>query len=339
MFLFKSFFLLTMLVTNISFSWSQDSLHHFDDSFFHAQRFAHRGGYAVGPENTVKTILYNINHGVSAVEIDVQLTRDNKLVVFHDDSISRVLNTDIKASPGELTLAEIQNYPLRDSSQGIQYLCSLEELIDTLSILVPMHAIHDFLLEVDFKVKGEETKVGVDELTRITQHYVSEIGEQLYQYFFVSSFYPGVLREIRSYDEQINLAFAVHNNPLEHKLKARMAILFAPIILRKYGAIIIEPNLCRVGPRFVKKYKRKGFLINTYTVNTECEKRRIEKFNIAYTTNCPAGFCAHDSSGLVQKNKKVCKQCSNQVVTSEKKKQADAEEEIKMTEEKLEGMK
>jgi glycerophosphoryl diester phosphodiesterase len=290
--------------------FGQETLVHFTPDFFHKQRFAHRGGYASGPENTIHTILYNINHGVSAVEIDVQLTKDNQLVVFHDDSISRVLATDRKASPRELSLAEIQQYPLRDRSQGIQYVCSLEQLIDTLSVLVPMHAIQDFLLEVDFKVKGGETKVGVKELMRITQHYVANIGEQLYQYFFVSSFYPGVLKEIRVHDKKMKLAFAVHDSPLEQKLKARIAIVFAPVIMRKYGASIIEPNLCMVGSRFVKKYKRKGFLVNTYTVNTTCEKSQIEQFEIAFTTNCPIGFCAHDSSGQIQKNKRVCKQCN-----------------------------
>ena len=79
----------TFFFTLLGFALSlgQETTDHFSHDFFEKQRFAHRGGYANGPENTIETILDNINHGVGAIEIDVEMTKDQKLVIFHDATI------------------------------------------------------------------------------------------------------------------------------------------------------------------------------------------------------------------------------------------------------------
>jgi hypothetical protein len=73
---------------------------------------------------------------------------------------------------------------------------------------------------------------------------------------------------------------------------------------------IIEPNICMINDRFVKKWHKKGILINAYTANTKCEKKYLENFKIAYTTNCPIGSCEPDPSDQIGKPKKWCKKCN-----------------------------
>lgn len=50
---------------------------------------AHRGASAVAPESTRAAIEEAIRAGADMVELDVQLTRDGRLVVFHDDRLER----------------------------------------------------------------------------------------------------------------------------------------------------------------------------------------------------------------------------------------------------------
>ena len=137
---------------------------HFTHEVFNQLEFAHRGGYANGPENTLQTILKNINNGVKAVEVDVQMTRDSQLVLFHDKTINRVLASDKETFVTDLSLAELKAIPLRDASQGIQFICTLSELVDTLAVLIPKLGKKDFILELDFKPSGEQTVPAIMEL-------------------------------------------------------------------------------------------------------------------------------------------------------------------------------
>ena len=55
---------------------------------------AHRGIYnnLNIPENSMKSFKRAINSNVS-IELDIHLTKDNKLVVFHDDNLIRMTGT------------------------------------------------------------------------------------------------------------------------------------------------------------------------------------------------------------------------------------------------------
>lgn len=289
-------------------AFTQERLDHFAPDFFEQQRFAHRGGYANGPENTIETILYNINNGVGAIEIDVELTKDNQLVIFHDATIERVLQMDEARSVQEMTLAEITAIPLRDQSQGKQYVASLKALIDTLTVLIPTKEI-DFILEIDFKPHGDAGIIGVNKLMEILNEEVDNFGPGLYNYFFVSTFYPDVLKLLREKDPLVKTALGVNNTPDSGVFLARLAILFSPIFIKNNGASIIEPNMCMVTPRYVEKWHKRGVMINAYTANTACEKEYLEQFDMAYTTNCPTGTCIPDISDQIGKPKKWCKGC------------------------------
>ena len=49
--------------------------------------FAHRGAPKLKHENTIKSINKAISIGCDAVEIDIQLSQDNQIILFHDDYI------------------------------------------------------------------------------------------------------------------------------------------------------------------------------------------------------------------------------------------------------------
>lgn len=51
--------------------------------------FAHRGGCALGPENTVAAFDLGLAAGADGLELDVHLSRDGIPVVHHDDTLDR----------------------------------------------------------------------------------------------------------------------------------------------------------------------------------------------------------------------------------------------------------
>lgn len=61
-------------------------------SFFRAPRplvFAHRGGSALAPENTIDAFDNGIRLGADGLELDVHLSRDGVVVVHHDRTLDR----------------------------------------------------------------------------------------------------------------------------------------------------------------------------------------------------------------------------------------------------------
>lgn len=66
----------------------------------------HRGSPDVCPENTLPSFLKAIETGVDAIEFDVRKTKDNKLIVIHDESVERTTNG--RGLVRELTLEQIK---------------------------------------------------------------------------------------------------------------------------------------------------------------------------------------------------------------------------------------
>ncbi len=68
--------------------------------------FAHRGGSALAPENTLPAYERGLALGADALELDIHYTRDGEIVVFHDDTLERTTNGSGPISA--LTLDEVR---------------------------------------------------------------------------------------------------------------------------------------------------------------------------------------------------------------------------------------
>jgi glycerophosphoryl diester phosphodiesterase len=66
----------------------------------------HRGAMGTAPENTMASFKQAVELGVEAIELDVHLSKDGKLVVIHDETVDRT--TDGTGEVAELTLAELK---------------------------------------------------------------------------------------------------------------------------------------------------------------------------------------------------------------------------------------
>jgi glycerophosphoryl diester phosphodiesterase len=69
-------------------------------------KFGHRGSTVSEPENTIPSFLKAIFDGCNAIELDIHMTKDNHLVVIHDDRLERT--TDGIGFIENHTLAELK---------------------------------------------------------------------------------------------------------------------------------------------------------------------------------------------------------------------------------------
>ncbi len=67
---------------------------------------AHRGGSLEAPENTLAAVKHGIEVGSDWQEIDVQLSKDQRVVVMHDDTLDRTTNGS--GPVGEVLAVDLQ---------------------------------------------------------------------------------------------------------------------------------------------------------------------------------------------------------------------------------------
>jgi glycerophosphoryl diester phosphodiesterase len=58
------------------------------------QIIAHRGASELAPENTIAAFQKAIDDGAEGIEFDIQLSKDNIPMVFHDDDLKRIAGRD-----------------------------------------------------------------------------------------------------------------------------------------------------------------------------------------------------------------------------------------------------
>src|SRR5438552_11777233 len=73
----------------------------------HIQRVAHRGGSSLAPENTLAAFRNALTLPVDAVELDVQMSHDGQLTVFHDNTVERL--TDGEGNILDLDFATLRS--------------------------------------------------------------------------------------------------------------------------------------------------------------------------------------------------------------------------------------
>ncbi len=101
---------------------------------FEEHLVAHRGLFdnRTVPENSIPAFQRAVNEGY-AIELDVQLTTDNELVVFHDDTLTRMCSDDRKIY--EISYEEASKLRLLDTNERIPL---FRDVLDVIGGKVPL---------------------------------------------------------------------------------------------------------------------------------------------------------------------------------------------------------
>lgn len=104
---------------------------------------AHRGYRKVAPENSLKAIKQAINNNIDFIEIDVRMSKDNKLVLMHNSKVDATTNGKGKVS--EMTLEELKNlYLFFNGYQTSEKIPTLTEAL--------MEARGKIYVDIDMKI-------------------------------------------------------------------------------------------------------------------------------------------------------------------------------------------
>lgn len=99
-----------------------------DATPFLGKEYAHRGLHTKTiPENSLRAFEGAVERGLG-IELDIQLSADNEVVVFHDFTLNRVAGLDKKVK--ELTAEELAKLSLCGQGDGVPTLKQVLELVD-----------------------------------------------------------------------------------------------------------------------------------------------------------------------------------------------------------------
>lgn len=215
---------------------------------------AHRGLHDKDhPENSLSAFGKAIDEGYP-IELDVQMIADGTIVVFHDESLSRLTDNDgyIKF----LNKSDLDILFLKDSKEKIP---TLEEVLEFVDGKVPL------LIEIKNQGKvGELEKKVID----LLKNYKGE--------FAVQSFNPYVLEYFSKHAPEIK------RGQLAGFFKGEKLAYFKKFLLKRmaFNKNISEPHFISYDAttlpnRFVKKYKNLPLL--AWTVRSKEDYLKVVK--------------------------------------------------------------
>lgn len=228
------------------------------DNFLVKNKIAHRGLFDNEkiPENSIKSFKGAIKKGY-VIEFDVHLTKDKKIVVFHDMELDRMTK---KTGPiKELTLSELQKIKLLDTNYTIP---SLDEVLDVINGKVPI------LIEIKYDVKGFELpKLLLEKL----KTYNGEVA--------IQSFDPFCVSYIRFHAKEYLRGLLVGS--FKNKVKN---IFINNLILLPFDIFISKPDFLAVDKKLyknkrIKNFKKKKNVIAWTMKSKEDIKKYKDKFD------------------------------------------------------------
>lgn len=124
---------------------------------------AHRGAMQSHPENTVAAFKEAIRLGVQMIEFDVRLTKDNELIIMHDETVNRTTNGS--GLVNELTLSDLRKLDAGSWKSKIFAGEKVPTLKETLQIM-PQNIWLNIHLKGKKKLGIETTKLIISEKRR-----------------------------------------------------------------------------------------------------------------------------------------------------------------------------
>ncbi len=140
--------------------------------------FGHRGNSALAPENTLKAFELAHRDGAHGIELDVQLTADNAVVVTHDFTLERV-------SSGSGPVAAKTLAQLKELDFGGEKIPTLDEVLDFIT---------GTELRLNIEIKSVPYMYDT-ELTRLAAEKITSFG--LTDRIIVSSFDHSILPAVK----------------------------------------------------------------------------------------------------------------------------------------------
>ncbi len=227
---------------------------------------AHRGGAALGPENSVLAFRQALALGVDALELDVHLSADGEVVVLHDATLDRT--TTGRGPVREATSAALASLRLRTRDGHVT-----DERIPTLAQVLDLAAPARVAILPEIKVAADGRPYpGIEEKV------LGLIGTRgLLARATVQAFAPETIRRVRALAPGVRTMLLVGRARMNHERVApAMAVQWA----LDSGATDLGIDHRLVDRSVVDAARKASVRLAVWTVNDETDMRRMIELGV-----------------------------------------------------------
>lgn len=224
---------------------------------------AHRGASAQAPESTAAAIRQALACRAQMIELDVQMTRDKRLVVFHDDRIDRT--TDARGALATWRypdLARLDAGAWFDARFAGQRILLVSQALG----LIPRAC------RINLEIKRtRQRRFIIDQLI----HRL--VAARAMRRVLLSSFDPEALRHSKRQAPHLARALLCRNRPADH----------IPLAL-ELNCIALHPHVSTITPSLLETIHRAGLRVHVWTVDRLDVARRLAGWGVdGVFTNAP----------------------------------------------------
>lgn len=230
--------------------------------------FAHRGGRALGPENTLVSLDIGFAAGADGAEFDVQLTADGHVVVMHDVTLERTTN-------GSGPVAGRTAAELRDLDATRRYGIDLEHVwsgerggVPTLDVVLARYPGRPLIIEM----KGENPALGQAVVDAVRRANAADR-------VCLGSFSAAVLGAARRAAPEIATS-ASREESLRALQRSWLYLSPGAVAYRAFQVPERAGRIRVVSRRFVRAVHRSRCAVQVWTVNEEVDMRRLLAYGV-----------------------------------------------------------
>ncbi len=227
--------------------------------------WAHRGASGYAPENTLAAFQKAVDLGADGVELDIQLTKDDQIVVIHDEMIDRT--SDGKGWVKDYTLEELRAFNYNRTKPEYKH-ADIPTMREVFELLKPTGLFINI-----------EIKTGVVFYEKIEEKILALAKEMgMEDRVCYSSFNHYTVTRIHELKPDAEVGFLYADGPID-----------MPSYGVKHGVNALHPALYNLQyDGFVKECKEKGLKLNVWTVNERPYMEMCCQYGVdAIITNYP----------------------------------------------------
>ncbi len=246
------------------------------------QRVAHRGGSCLAPENTLAAFRNALTLPIDAVELDVQMSRDGQLIVFHDNTVERL--TDGKGNILDLDFATLRSLNTAGHFAGNW---PETEQIPTLSEVLTLMKER---ARVYIEIKTSERDGVYGRYPRIAEAVLRDVrsARMLNRVLIISFDWP-MLLHIKSLEPRLYTGANVSKEIWDSDAENAFATLLSQ--MRKFGCSWVNMDSRIFTEEMPAKVHAQDLKLGLWTVNTLEDMRRFASMHVdLLTTDRPDLF-------------------------------------------------
>ena len=219
--------------------------------------FAHRGAPWVEKENSIISFCRAIELGCKGIEMDVQITKDKKLIIYHDLYIE---NNNQTFYINELTYFQI--------SKMMKFLN--ENTPPLFSELLPIIKQNK---NVIFNIEIKSNKLNNYSVIKKIKEYINE--NNIVNQCIISSFNYVLLLQMKFFFRNVLIGLIVGQERLRnHKM------IINKIMIKILRPTFVNPNGEFISRQFINWLIRNKILIMAYTINNKTLKNKLKKMGV-----------------------------------------------------------